>query len=312
MRWYDKYKGLVRRVRLGYRIANLLQYSKLARNKTVYEKFGLKRSVVSPLSHRILQNAKLKPEHEKPEALKQEQFFGISATELKVQFDERGFVVIPAALVDMADDINAEIERLLNEEKVGFNFTGTKIVFANKESDLIKGATLHKELVSLLGFLLDRPVHPFQTINFMYGSEQAAHSDSIHMSTYPEGNLTAAWIALEDVSVEQGALFYYPGSHKLPYIYNEDLGLNENALLLDVNPNKKYEQKVEQLLRENDLEKEVFLAGKGDILIWHPNLLHGGLPHTDRSRTRKSMVVHYFGEGVICYHELTQRPAILA
>ncbi len=312
MRWYDKYKGLVRRVRLGYRVANLLQYSKLVRNKPVYEKFGLKRSVVSPLSHRILQNANLKPEQDRPEAPNRSEFFGLSASQLKTQFDERGFVVIPSALLEMADGINAEIERLLNEEKVGFNFTGTKIVFANKESELIKGVTLHEELVDLLGFLLDRPVHPFQTINFMYGSEQAAHSDSIHMSTYPEGNLTAAWIALEDVSEEQGALFYYPGSHKLPYIYNEDLVLSENALLLDVNPNKKYEQKVEQLLQENDLDLEIFHAKKGDVLIWHPNLLHGGLPHTDRSRTRKSMVVHYFGEGVICYHELTQRPAILA
>jgi len=312
MRWYDKYKGLVRRIRVGYRIANILQYPKLAPNRSVYDKFGLRRSVTSPLSHRILRKADLAPERDKPKAPEREAFFGKSAIELKKHFDEHGFVVIPGALEGIADGINAEIERLLNEEKVGFNFTGTKIVFANKESELIREVTFQDELVDLLGYLLDRPVRPFQTINFMFGSEQAAHSDSIHMSTYPEGNLTAAWIALEDVTKEQGALFYYPGSHKLPYIYNEDLGLKENALLLDVNPNRKYELKVQELLEEQDLKKEVFLAQKGDVLIWHPNLLHGGLPHTDRSRTRKSMVVHYFGEGVICYHELTQRPAILA
>lgn len=311
MRWFDKYKGLVRRVRLGYRFANVLNLAKLSRNKEIYEKYGLNRSVISPLSHKILQKANLRPETDKPEVDARDTYFGKNASNLKAQFDEKGFLVIPAAFAEMADEINLEIERLLNEEKVGFNFTGTKIVFANKQSDLIRDITRHKELVELLGFLLDRPVRPFQTINFMYGSEQAAHSDSIHMSTYPEGNLTAAWIALEDVSEDRGALFYYPGSHKLPYLYNEDLGLNENPLLLDVNPNKKYERKVEQLLKDSDLEMEIFEAKKGDILIWHPNLLHGGLPHKDRSKTRKSMVIHYFGEGVICYHELTQRPAIL-
>jgi hypothetical protein len=56
--------------------------------------------------------------------------------------------------------------------------------------------------VDILDFLLGRPVHPFQTINFIQGSEQRAHSDFVHMTTEPMGYLIAAWIALEKTDSE--------------------------------------------------------------------------------------------------------------
>ena len=60
---------------------------------------------------------------------------------------------------------------------------------------------------------LARPHH-------QWGSEQAAHSDSIHMTTHPLGYMTAAWIALEEMTPDNGPLIYHPGSHKLPYLLN--------------------------------------------------------------------------------------------
>ncbi len=47
------------------------------------------------------------------------------------------------------------------------------------------------------------------------------------------------------------------------------------------------------------------------MLIWHANLIHGGEKITRENSTRKSMVVHYFAEDVIKYHEITERPALL-
>ena len=57
----------------------------------------------------------------------------------------------------------------------------------------------------------------FQSINFLTGSEQHTHSDSIHMSTFPLGGMAAAWVALEDITPGNGPLRYYTSSHKLPY-----------------------------------------------------------------------------------------------
>ena len=47
------------------------------------------------------------------------------------------------------------------------------------------------------------------------GSQQGAHSDSIHMTTYPIGYLSAAWIAFEDIHPDSGPQLFYPGSHRL-------------------------------------------------------------------------------------------------
>jgi ectoine hydroxylase-related dioxygenase (phytanoyl-CoA dioxygenase family) len=75
--------------------------------------------------------------------------------------------------------------------------------------------------------------------------------------------------------------------------------------------NRKYEDKIEEIIAEKGLEKRIFEAKRGDVLIWHANLLHGGSPIAREGLTRRSMVCHYFVEGVICYHEMTQRPALM-
>lgn len=68
---------------------------------------------------------------------------------------------------------------------------------------------------------------------------------------------------------------------------------------------------IEEKIAHHQIKKQVFLAEKGDVFIWHANLFHGGEPHINKAKTRKSMVFHYFREGDICYHEITQRPALM-
>jgi hypothetical protein len=46
---------------------------------------------------------------------------------------------------------------------------------------------------------------------------------------------------------------------------------------------------------------EVFLARKGQALIWCANLLHGGSPQTDPRLTRWSQVTHYYFEDCLYY-----------
>jgi ectoine hydroxylase-related dioxygenase (phytanoyl-CoA dioxygenase family) len=164
----------------------------------------------------------------------------------------------------------------------------------------------------LLDFILNRQTKPFQTINFTRGSQQNTHSDSIHMTTEPLGYLLAIWVALEDITADSGPLHYYPGSHKLAYVMSEDFENDNSAFSIGPNYYAYYEKAIASLVAKNKLEKQVFLAKKGDLLIWHANLLHGGEKRLGADTTRKSLVAHYFCEGeVINYHEITQRPAIL-
>jgi len=41
------------------------------------------------------------------------------------------------------------------------------------------------------------------------------------------------------------------------------------------------------------IEPRPFLPKKGQALIWHSGLVHGGSPVKDPSKTRNSFVVHY-------------------
>jgi len=229
-----------------------------------------------------------------------------------LDWKDNGFLILNKYLDEKTvDSINNEIEKLLAEKKIEFTL-GNKIMFANKASDLIRSITVKKEITDVLDFLLGRKAIPFQTINFIQGSEQDAHSDSIHMTTYPLGYLAAIWVALEDINEDSGPLSYYPGSHKLPYLLNDGYERGGNVFTVGADNNYlKYEERIGEIVKEKQLPKKIFTAKKGDVLVWHANLIHGGEKITREGSTRKSMVVHYFAEDVIKYHEITERPALL-
>jgi hypothetical protein len=178
--------------------------------------------------------------------------------------------------------------------------------------EAFKGVLNDPQAVRVVGMLLGADALPFQTIAGHLGSQQKAHSDSIHMTTYPEGFLAANWIAFEDIHPDSGPLEFYPGSHRLPYIYSRDcgIGLDEGRAGYDAYQ-AKYEPAVQQALRDSGLKPEYFTCRKGDVLFWHANLLHGGSLIRNGTLTRKALVCHYFAQGCVCYHDYTGSPTYL-
>lgn len=296
MAFYDKYTGLLRRMKAVYLLHNLRNLNYLSHNRKLYKKFGLKRPVWFSLSSKHFNN------------LPQEVTPYVSAN---ADWERDGYIKLDAFFdSDFVHKINSDVANGLASKSIDFNFTGKKILFAYEKIPVLKEIINHPQIRTILEELCGSEILPFQSINFQYGSEQKAHSDSVHMATYPEGGLIAIWVALDDIEADNGPLFYYPGSHKLPYAHNADMN-NSTGPLLSPNPNANYETYQEQLIQENNLEKVVLSAKKGDVFIWHANLLHGGMPHTNTTKTRRSMVVHYFMKDRICYHELSQRPAVV-
>lgn len=313
-------KDFLRSLKITYSAYNLLHAQGLEHNRGPYKDAGMRKFLFQSISSRDFAGL---PPGEIPWMDK-----NITAEEIRKKVDatsfsepvkqalrdwkDNGYLILNKFLPEKTvDDINEEIERLLQEKKIAFTL-GNKIMFANKESELIRSVTVTKEVTDILDFVLGRKVIPFQTINFITGSEQHAHSDSIHMTTYPLGYLIAIWVALEDISEDAGPLSYYPGSHKLPYLLNDGYERGGNVFTVGADSNYlRYEQKIGEVVQEKKLPKKVFTARKGDVLVWHANLIHGGEKIVRPGATRKSMVVHYFAEDVIKYHEITERPALL-
>ncbi len=169
----------------------------------------------------------------------------------------------------------------------------------------------HERLKQHISMLVGREAIPFQTIPSFRGSEQLPHSDAIHMTTYPLGFLSAAWVAFEDIHADSGPLVYYPGSHRLPYYLSKAVGIGPTEFKEQGrNPySAKYEPFIQQQVAQRGLKPASFTPKKGDVLIWHHNLLHGGSPRRERSHTRKSVVCHFYASNVVCYHDLSGDPA---
>jgi hypothetical protein len=171
----------------------------------------------------------------------------------------------------------------------------------------IKALQHHRAILRWTDLFFGCKTIPFQTIMSHAGSQQAAHSDSIHMTTYPKGFLSAAWIAFEDIEPGSGPLEYFPRSHKLPYLFSGEAGIAEYEFKTEGYAlyHERYEPAIKAACTGAGLEKQVFLPKKGDVLFWHANLVHGGAPRTNPELSRKAMVCHYFAERTLTYHDLS-------
>ena len=309
--------GHLKKYKFFHWLYNLLHYRSLSHNSAAYKKYQIHKPVVASISSRNFPDkqsrAWLDTGHSRELAPTRPAFtaFPAGLQQSLLYWSDKGYLIIEGCFSPAeADAIQRETDRLAARGRLRPTHDN-KLLFANRRSETIRQLTHDKRLISVLGFILDKTVLPFQTINFIRGSSQRAHSDSIHMTTYPLGYLIAVWIALEDTNPDNGPLFYYPGSHRLPYLLNEDFNEGSTSLRLGRKDYGDYEDRIEATIREKGLEKAVFFARKGDVLIWHANLIHGGMPILDPGLTRKSMVIHYYADEVIKYHEITERPSLL-
>lgn len=319
-RLFQKYTGFLRSLKAVYVLNNILNFKYLRRNRALYRHFGLHQSVFAPIgSADFVQHHPDIPWLDRPDALERlEEHADFRKMDAAMQAQVRRFVRDGYLILEQfygpsdTEALNAEVDRLLGAGKAGFNYTGRKIFNLHEQSGLANDHFFRNQrLLDLLSFLLGKPVVPFQSLSFVQGSEQRAHSDSIHMTTEPPGYLIATWTALEDCTEDGGPLFYYPGSHRLPYIMTPDYDSGNTRFTIGGNSNRRYEDRMEALIREHQMKKKLLLARRGDVLIWHANLLHGGSAIARPGATRRSIVCHYFAEGVLCYHEMSQRPAII-
>lgn len=317
--WIDRYYGRLRKFKANYVLLNLFNLQKLAHARRMYRKYGVKRSVLLPISSVDLPaNVTERPWLDGMDAGTQlaasgdlQRFDAATRASLE-NWPQDGYVILRGLFnATEVSEMNAEVDRLIRDKVVDFNFTGRKIMFAFHHSDVLRRYVHDRRILDVMDFILGREVRVFQSINFLTGSEQAAHSDSIHMTTHPLGYMIAAWIALEPITADNGPLVYHPGSHKLPYLLNSGYDHGGDRFVIGEDAYARYEEAIAKEIHEGGFPAQELHAQPGDVLLWHANLLHGGKKMTTPNASRKSMVIHCFAKDVLCYHELTQRAALM-
>jgi phytanoyl-CoA hydroxylase len=238
-------------------------------------------------------------------------------SELRESFDRDGFAVLPGFFAaEMCDRMRGEVElytrgrqfpasritidilhgahagrRVFVRDAPDEAFEGPfKINHLFTESAPIADSVFDARLRGALHSLIDDEPVVINSLNFRHGSQQPAHIDTWYMPPPKRNSLIVASISLEDVREDAGPLFYYPGSHHIPPFTFSHGGIH--AVNEEIPKCWDY---LEKEIAARGLKKETFLGKKGDVFLWHAQLLHGGTPIADPAKTRSSLVVHYWG-----------------
>ena len=242
--------------------------------------------VESPFFSEIVQTKKLSDEDKK----------------IATIYNENGFVVIPN-LID--NDTIDQIKSDMDSKGYNPNFEmknqrdQVRIQDFWMYSESVKSVSCDKKVLEILEMLYDRTPMPFQTLNFKVGSQQRAHSDTIHFSSIPAKYMCGVWVALEDITPDNGAVFYYPKSQNLPeYNFAHFKNVPTDTSYEDY---IEYENFIEKIVAVSNYEKKPFYAKKGDVLIWSSNIIHGGSKVINEQSTRYSQVTHYYFKDCVYY-----------
>ncbi len=171
----------------------------------------------------------------------------------------------------------------------------TKVLDTHVLFETAPSLFFNKEVYKYLQIIFDAPPLAFQSLYFNVGSTQAIHQDTAYVVINQPLNLAASWIALEDVVEGAGELEYIPGSHRFAdFLYANHFRhwspeRDGNAL------HDHHLHWLREYAQQNGYEVQKFLPKRGDALIWHADLAHGGAPITLPNKSRKSLVTHYCG-----------------
>src|SRR5258705_5182807 len=183
--------------------------------------------------------------------------------ELIRNYRRDGYVILEAPVADAAtiDEAVAKLDGHYVGTATGYD-QASRVQDAWQSVPSVKRIATSSTVMEFLATLYQREPIPFQTLNFLSGTQQKAHNDTIHFNSLPYGFMCGVWVALEDVNPDSGPLFYYKGSHRLPVLHMSDLGLapGESSYLM-------YEDAVEKILQSKSYEKELGIIKKGQAIV---------------------------------------------
>jgi hypothetical protein len=228
------------------------------------------------------------------------------------RFVRDGYVVLRDAVpLDIVDAVNEEIERAWASPPEGLRIETfepdgqmrvippnveyragrTKMLDLYAYAPVVRQAIAAPKVTRFLRAIFEDRPKAFQGLAFWNGSQQAIHKDTAYVKVDSNPmHLAATWLALEDIAPGTGELIYYIGSHRAP-----DFLFGGYSKWMETHTGE-HEQFLKSLHSDAEKLGQVkgsFLARKGDVLVWHADLAHGGSEITNSDRTRRSFVTHF-------------------
>ncbi len=224
-----------------------------------------------------------------------------------LDFIENGYVVIENSVSQhLIDEAVKEFYSWKARNKKHFVYTFfryddklDRIINIQATLPVFKDLFYENKALEIQDYLFQKKTCLWTSLLFEVGSSQSIHRDEPVFWTKPAHNYFGTWLALEDTDATNGPLMVIPGSHKLNPALIDKLKIVKQKYS-DLKKIKKiddelwniYQSEIEELCYASGLKiKEVYVK-KGDTIIWHPLLAHGGAHIKDVSKTRLSYIVH--------------------
>jgi len=157
--------------------------------------------------------------------------------------------------------------------------------FPHKVSPPIQAVMRHPAVVRILTGLIGPNVKAMQTLMFVKAAGkpgQAWHQDETYIPTR-DRSLCGAWIALDDATVENGCLWFHPGSHRPGVLWRTQ-----------PHGEARFDPSDEAVGHPFDREGGTPVELKaGGVAFFNGYVLHRSLPNRAAGGYRRALVTHY-------------------
>jgi phytanoyl-CoA hydroxylase len=155
-------------------------------------------------------------------------------------------------------------------------------------SGAIKRCIYHEAISEALCALDGHDQHvSWQDMFFDLSTGTIDHADTWYLDTEPAGSMVGAWIALENIATQAGTFFVVPRSHRVAPLNREVHKDHEG-----------FRKATLQFVSDHGFRRQAMPLDKGDVILWHPFLVHGAFSNVDARFSRKSLTSHFFPLGI--------------
>ena len=140
-----------------------------------------------------------------------------------------------------------------------------------------------------LKFILGEKPKIVQSMYFEGNSATWEHQDSYYLDSEKVGEMTAAWLALEEIKADAGRFFICPESHMIKHGKQ-----NIKNNIADNHDN--YIKEIVSIIKSKNMKIKAPYMAIGDVLFWNSWTIHGSIDSQNKNFSRSSITMHAIPE----------------
>jgi phytanoyl-CoA hydroxylase len=145
-----------------------------------------------------------------------------------------------------------------------------------------KRLACHPAVVDFLGHVFEEQVVLVETFSMIRGGDELSHDESSRAKVASGRLVAGVYVALEDTQLDAGPVGLFPGSH----------AINLAPAPPGENPEECH-YRLERSCSRSGIDRRLLQLDKGDVVVWHGCLVHGGTDPITTGASRLSLLAHF-------------------